>query len=124
VHGWGALQGNFCGQRRGCEGGRGGRWTRGPGMLAAVVGDASFRIPGWAQEGVKLVEVAMALGALAFGGTTCVRRWLLVNAGAKFRARAPLYLTIPLISGLLNWATNQLAVWMIFNPLEFVGKNF
>jgi hypothetical protein len=31
------------------------------------------------------------------------------------------YLTIPAIAGLLNWATNQLAVWMIFNPQEFSG---
>jgi hypothetical protein len=30
-------------------------------------------------------------------------------------------MTIPVIAGVLNWATNQLAVWMIFNPLEFRG---
>lgn len=50
-----------------------------------------------------------------------IKRWVEVSASAKFRSRAALYLTIPAIAGGLNWATNQLAVWMIFNPLEFRG---
>ena len=31
------------------------------------------------------------------------------------------WLTIPLVAGLLNWATNQLAVKMMFYPLKFRG---
>ena len=33
------------------------------------------------------------------------------------------WLTIPVIAGLLNWATNQLAVKMMFYPLRFRGFN-
>jgi len=46
---------------------------------------------------------------------------VLAGFGAKFRANWLLYSTIPIISGLLNWATNNLAVKMIFYPLEFKG---
>ena len=34
----------------------------------------------------------------------------------QFRRQAGLYLTIPVASGLINWSTNKLAVWMIFEP--------
>jgi hypothetical protein len=122
VRWWGGLPGFSCGQRRGSEPGGLRRRARGVGLMAVVATADAFRgLPAWAQEGLKLVQAAAVLGALSFGGATCVRRWLEVGAGAKFRARAPLYMTIPLIAGLLNWATNQLAVWMIFNPLEFAG---
>ena len=34
-----------------------------------------------------------------------------------------IYATIPLLSGLINMATNKLAVWMIFSPLNFIGRS-
>jgi len=40
---------------------------------------------------------------------------------AKFQSNWMLYCTIPIVAGLLNWATNQLAVKMIFYPLNFWG---
>ena len=40
---------------------------------------------------------------------------------AKFRQNWQLYCTIPVVAGLLNWATNNLAVKMIFYPLNFWG---
>ena len=33
----------------------------------------------------------------------------------------PLVLLIPLISGVVGWATNVVAVQMMFHPIEFVG---
>ena len=35
-----------------------------------------------------------------------------------------IYATIPLFSGIINMATNKLAVWMIFSPLNFIGEFF
>ncbi len=40
---------------------------------------------------------------------------------AKFEKNWMLYCTIPVVAGLLNWATNNLAVKMIFYPLNFWG---
>ena len=40
---------------------------------------------------------------------------------AKFQGNWMLYCTIPMVAGLLNWATNNLAVKMIFYPLNFWG---
>jgi uncharacterized membrane protein YheB (UPF0754 family) len=54
----------------------------------------------------------------------CVRRWVVVGAGKKLLARPRLYATIPLIAGLVNFITNKISVWMIFNPINFVGKEF
>ena len=84
-------------------------------------GSTGMEIAKWADVGIRVLESAFALGVVAFGGAVLARRWVAVAAGVKFRSRAALYLTIPAIAGLLNWATNQLAVWMIFNPLEFRG---
>ena len=39
----------------------------------------------------------------------------------KYRSNWRLYSTIPVVAGLLNWATNLLAVKMIFYPMNFVG---
>jgi len=44
-----------------------------------------------------------------------------VDLVAKFQKNWRLYVTIPVIAGLLNWATNNLAVKMIFYPMEFFG---
>lgn len=44
-----------------------------------------------------------------------------VSVVAKFKANWMLYCTIPIVAGLLNWATNNLAVKMIFYPLNFCG---
>jgi len=65
--------------------------------------------------------------ALGWLGKQLIRRWFKVKAGAKFRAAGGwlgIYATIPLLAGIVNMATNQLAVWMIFNPLEFWGTEF
>ena len=65
--------------------------------------------------------------ALGWLGKQFVRRWLAVKAGSKFRAAGGwfgIYATIPLLAGIVNMFTNQLAVWMIFNPLEFWGTEF
>lgn len=46
------------------------------------------------------------------------------NAWAKFHNAngwLGIYGTIPLIAGIVNMATNKLAVWMIFNPVKFMG---
>lgn len=40
---------------------------------------------------------------------------------AKFRSNWMLYCSIPVVAGVLNWATNKLAVQMIFYPLNFWG---
>jgi hypothetical protein len=40
---------------------------------------------------------------------------------ARFEKNWMLYCTIPVVAGLLNWATNNLAVKMIFYPLNFWG---
>ncbi len=40
---------------------------------------------------------------------------------AKWQRNWMLYCTIPVVAGLLNWATNNLAVKMIFYPLNFWG---
>eukprot|EP00667_Euglena_gracilis_P003347 EG_transcript_3355 len=67
--------------------------------------------------GLKLAVCAISLGA-------CWRLralWIAKQAGQKFLAAWKLYLTIPLIAGFLGWATNKLAVWMIFNPLSYQG---
>ena len=34
-----------------------------------------------------------------------------------------IYATIPIFSALINMATNKLAVWMIFSPLDFKGDS-
>lgn len=73
-----------------------------------------------AAVGVALGKVApaicMGIGARKFGAL-----WVAERAGEKFRRQAALYMTIPAIAGILNWATNKLAVWMIFQPESFVG---
>ena len=68
-----------------------------------------------------------ALSIVLFGW--CVkafaRQWTAIKAADKFFQAGGwkgIYATIPIIAGLLNLATNKLAVWMIFSPLEFVGK--
>ena len=95
-------------------------------LATAVAGlpswiDANVPKNAWVEAGLRVLKTAVAMGVVSFGGMVLLRRWVAVQAGVKFRSRAALYLTIPAIAGLLNWATNQLAVWMIFNPLEFVG---
>jgi len=101
-----------------------------PDRLKLVSGSAvlAMAVPSWphasgrfAQHAANFARGAVIAALLAFGGGAMARRWVQVSAGAKFRSRAALYLTIPAIAGILNWATNQLAVWMIFNPLEFKG---
>jgi uncharacterized membrane protein YheB (UPF0754 family) len=55
------------------------------------------------------------------------KRWILVKAGEKFfRAGGwtGIYFSIPILSGIINMATNKLAVFMIFSPLTFKGKEF
>ena len=71
--------------------------------------------------------IVNALSIVFFGW--CVkafaRQWTAVKAAEKFVQAGGwkgIYATIPIIAGLLNLATNKLAVWMIFSPLEFVGK--
>ena len=101
-----------------------------PDRLKLVSGSAllATAVPSWphasgrfAQHAANIARGAVIAALLVFGGGTMARRWVQVSAGAKFRSRAALYLTIPAIAGILNWATNQLAVWMIFNPLDFKG---
>jgi uncharacterized membrane protein YheB (UPF0754 family) len=55
------------------------------------------------------------------------KRWILVKAGEKFFQAGGwrgIYATIPIFSGIINMATNKLAVFMIFSPLNFKGKEF
>lgn len=40
---------------------------------------------------------------------------------AHFQEHLWLYLSIPVISGIVGWGTNALAIKMMFHPLEFVG---
>jgi len=42
----------------------------------------------------------------------------------RFQEHAMRYASIPVVAGLLNWATNFLAVKMIFYPINFVGLKF
>jgi hypothetical protein len=56
-----------------------------------------------------------------------VRRWVAVEAGAKFMAAGGwrgIYATIPLIAGIVNMVTNRVSVWMIFNPVEYWGRDY
>lgn len=97
---------------------------RGAGLVGLVAAARArrdeFRADLNAAAQVALRKVAPAVcvgvGARQFGA-----RWVAERAGDKFRRQAALYLTIPAIAGVLNWATNKLAVWMIFNPESFAG---
>ena len=57
----------------------------------------------------------------SIGAKICVKRWLQVGAGKKLGG---ISFTIPIISGLVNMTTNKISVWMIFNPLEYTGREF
>ncbi|KAJ1473927.1 hypothetical protein T484DRAFT_1912238 [Baffinella frigidus] len=111
---WGGLAKRRCGR---------GMCGRQPwGMASVDVGMSAFA--GKMAPLDQVVEVAKwsAAAWLCVAGSAALgRRWVAVGAWRKFRSKAPVYLTIPAIAGLLNWATNQLAVWMIFNPQEFAG---
>jgi hypothetical protein len=89
-------------------------------VAAAQARREEFRADLDAAARVALRKVAPAVcicvGARQFGA-----KWVAERAGDKFRRQAALYLTIPAIAGVLNWATNKLAVWMIFNPESFAG---
>ena len=70
------------------------------------------------------VRCAATVAAVGWGLRAFMKRFVAVRAWQKFNRAGGwfgIYATIPLISGLLNWATNKLAVWMIFSPLEFKG---
>ena len=75
--------------------------------------------------GVSRVAIAvMPAASIALGSALKVfcRQWVRVNGWAKLNGpRGWLYWTIPIVSGLVNLATNKLAVGMIFYPLEFFG---
>lgn len=43
------------------------------------------------------------------------------NGFADFMAHPMLYLSMPIISGIVGYATNVVAIWMMFHPIEFVG---
>lgn len=64
------------------------------------------------------------LPSSALAGTAGVMSVFLNVAFNKFQNNVLLYSTIPIIAGLLNWATNYLAVKMIFYPINFVGIKF
>lgn len=51
-------------------------------------------------------------------GSSAAAMWAVLT---KFQNNWMLYCTIPVVAGLLNWATNKLAVQMIFYPLNFWG---
>mmetsp|Transcript_16493 Transcript_16493/g.55025 ORF Transcript_16493/g.55025 Transcript_16493/m.55025 type:complete len:326 (-) Transcript_16493:37-1014(-) len=97
--------------RRGCE----------------MVGSRRKELPclrAWSLPSAAMMKVGLTCAVASLLPFTIYRRWMSIQAGRKFRERAALYMTIPLISGILNWATNRLAVWMIFNPQEFYGIPF
>ena len=72
---------------------------------------ASFR-----QGSAPIKDVAMAPKYVVGGSGAAA--WAVL---AKFQSNWMLYCTIPVVAGLLNWATNKLAVQMIFYPLNFWG---
>lgn len=47
---------------------------------------------------------------------------MLEAAWADFQANMWLYLSMPVTSGLVGYITNRLAIYMMFHPMEFVGK--
>jgi len=51
-------------------------------------------------------------------------RSIRIDAWNKFLGAWKMYLTIPLIAGIVNMITNKISVWMIFNPLEYAGKTW
>ena len=73
--------------------------------------------------------VAISAGLPAGAGAATAATAATVGAGcgqaaalwAKFLRNWMLYCSIPVVAGLLNWATNNLAVKMIFYPLNFWG---
>ena len=72
-------------------------------------------------------RLARPLCILLFGAIMkyLAQQWVVSEANAKFTKAGGwggIYATIPLIAGLTNLATNKLAVWMIFNPINFIGK--
>jgi hypothetical protein len=86
-------------------------------IVAAANGVSQKKQVDWHKAGKLAISASVcAIGCRKFGA-----EWVAQRAGEKFRSRAGLYLTIPAIAGLLNWATNKLAVWMIFNPQNFIG---
>lgn len=65
----------------------------------------------WATRAVIASTATLCPGLIALGSVAAAApmpRWLRFS-------------TIPVVAGLLNWATNQLAVKMMFYPLRFVG---
>lgn len=72
-----------------------------------------------------VVPWSLLVGALLkYTARKVAKRWVAVKAYSKFEAAGGwfgIYATIPLLAGLVNMATNKLAVIMIFSPLEFMG---
>lgn len=76
---------------------------------------------GRASSAISVVASSVLMAAVF--RTLCLRL-IAVDAWTKFsRAGGWMgaYATIPIVAGLVNMATNKLAVLMIFSPLEFFG---
>ena len=89
--------------------------------VKAPSGNATVKKTNW----IGLLVRALSIVLFGWCVKAFARQWTAVKAADKFfRAGGwrGIYATIPIIAGLLNLATNKLAVWMIFSPLEFVGK--
>ena len=73
-------------------------------------------------EFIKLAFKRVSLIAvLSFCLRQFMKQWIVVNAWSKFLSSMLLYGTIPLVAGIVNMATNKLAVTMMFYPIKFIG---
>ena len=85
-------------------------------------GPSKTPLPDWEKLSTMGVSMGRVLVGplstvlLGFSLKMVIRRWIKVNAGLKFKAAGGwlgIYATIPLLSGLVNMLTNQLAVCMV-----------
>lgn len=76
------------------------------------------------KNSIMLPALSISLGYIM---KVVIRKWIRSNAGLRFQQAGGwfgIYATIPILSGIVNMVTNKLAVWMIFNPIEFMGIEF
>jgi hypothetical protein len=101
-----------------------------PAAACASAGLASIGLkpPAWVRVVIMLALMVAAQRVGASAPALVIRARLgagLAAARAKFARKWRLhwrsYITIPFVAAATGWVTNQVAVWMIFYPLEFMG---
>lgn len=79
------------------------------------------------KSAAKVSSPVLGLALLGIYTRTLMKRWITVDLWKKFVDAGALrsaYATIPIVAAIVNYFTNMLSVWMIFNPIEFIGREF